>query len=164
MSVTLTKSSNVWTNEEFLAGSCSHLDIGQSKASSSPQAEPQEELTLKELRARAIALALRSPSFFEDDPSFHRKFLLAIAKSVDNPGTEAQINVNISWLNPDRLSYRGSQSGPSDPMDVEPRALPLLDQAKEPVSPPTMPDGSWKEKSEPVTGVNSLIHSLKDSK
>ena len=152
------KSSNNWTNEDFLAGACSHLEIGRPKNQAIVPAEPidlpQEELSLKELRNKAVALALQTPNFFEDDPTFHKRFLLAIAKSNEPTGTEAQIHVNISWLSPNRLAYKQDNVvDASDPMDVEPRALPSV--------PSPTPEGSWKEPQPEVIGINSLIKSLK---
>lgn len=143
--------SNTWTNEEFLAGACSHLEIGQPKNLPSPPQDGNYGNKLADLGEAALDVVLSHPGgprqWFRENPAAHSKLLVKLATPIQQ-GADSIVNVNISWLSPERLSYK--HTGPvSDPMDV--------------VAKPALPDG-WKPLPEDplvAIGVNSLI---KDSK
>lgn len=152
----------VFTAEDYLFRLCTKEEIGTPWCEKPIDPEPESDLSLKELRNKAVALALQTPRFFEDDPTFHKRFLLAIAKSNEPTGTEALLTVNISWLNPDRLSYKHGPTNTEDMVqDVSPKDLvePSPTSAGAGSLPPTT--GTWKPVEPENLGINSLLHEIK---
>lgn len=148
---------NLWTNEDFLAGLCSHLDIDKPK----PEAQSPKPLALSpetkertyaqklnDLAEAAVDSVLNHPGgakqWFKENPSAHVRILTKLA----TPAAESQtrIVVEIPWLQSGRLSYRNQTE---TVQDVEPKII-----AAEP----------WKEPTpnpEIGLGIDALKKSMK---
>lgn len=119
---------DTWTNQDFLDGACSHLDIGKPKSIEQSAEQVVQDLppaTMAELKQAALRVARGKGSydeFLQKNPGFHQKFLLSMVKEPLPPGP-ARVDVNISWLSAQRLSYKVVEAEP-DVTDIEPRALP----------------------------------------
>jgi hypothetical protein len=117
-----------WTNQDFLDGACSHLDIGKPKPIEQSAEQVVQDLppaTMAELKQAALRVARGKGSydeFLEENPGFHQKFLLSMVKEPLPPGP-ARVDVNISWLSANRLSYKAVEAV-DDATDIVPRALP----------------------------------------
>ena len=76
--------------------------------------------SMAELKQAALRVArgkMGFDKFFETYPAFHHKMLLAMVKESTPPPT-APINVNLSWISPNRLSYK--RDTPLELIEVEP--------------------------------------------
>ena len=127
-----------WTNDDFLAGLCSHLDIGkpkeleQSPLGEALQSKPYSE-KLAELGEAALDVVLTHPGgpakWFKDNPSAHVRILTKLATPAAE--SQARVVVEIPWLQTGRLSYRNPP--PETVQDVEPKAA--AESWKEPPPP-----------------------------
>lgn len=148
---------------DYHLGLCTKEQIGLPKSSAqspspdapSPLADAPEqslptteedEVSLRTLRQKALSLALADPDFFANNPDFHKRFLLAMAKMPETQPTQPVIRIEIPWLQSGRLSYRNP---PPEVQDVEPKAL----EAQ-----------PWKESPSPSDvslGIDALKKSMK---
>ncbi len=108
-----------WTNKDFLEGLCKVGDIGKTREQL-PEVQTPEEVvkdlppaSMQELKQAALRVARGATddyeAFLKANPGFHQKFLLAMVKEPPPP-VKPELTVHISWLTPDRLSYK---SGPA---------------------------------------------------
>ena len=106
----------LWTNEDFLQEKCSVKDIGKPIPLPDPVDEPSALLealpaaTMAELKQAALRVArgkMGYDEFLAKNPQFHQKFLLSMAKEQVQQ-ERPTVEVNISWLQPERLSYKNA--------------------------------------------------------
>lgn len=107
----------VWTGDDYENHKCRADQIGTPKPVQETQSAELDALaaelppsTMAELKQAALRVArgkMGYDEFLQKNPTFHQKFLLAMAKESERP-SQQPLTVNISWLNPDRLSYKQS--------------------------------------------------------
>jgi len=104
----------LWTNDDFLQEKCSVKDIGKPVPPPLVQEEQRALIddlpptTMAELKQAALRVArgkMGYDEFLTKNPGFHQKFLLSMAKE-QLPQAKQDVTVNISWLTPERLSYK----------------------------------------------------------
>lgn len=152
--VGMPKDLSTWCLGDYRDGLCPLTSVGKPKVQPEPAAPPKEPEVegdygskLGALGEAALDVVLSHPGgphqWFKENPSAHTKLLVKLATPIQQ-GADATVNVNISWLSPDRLSYKHSGAVQEAAEDVVPRALPSV--------------AGWKEPAEPVIGLNTLLH------
>lgn len=121
-----------WTVQEFLNKECSSADVGKPKAVFPPQESLFIEATIAtlrelpepnmaELRQAALRVARGTMGYEEfliKNPEFTKKFLLSMAREIIKPPAPTAVQVNLSWVQPGRLSYRDSLAIENEASDL----------------------------------------------
>jgi hypothetical protein len=153
----------LWTSDDYQHHLCRADQIGtpkptskalQTGTSEGPKKTYAEKL--QQLSESAVDAVLDHPGgatkWFKDNPQAHVKVLVKLA-TPQVAAQDVNLSVEVSWLSPERLSYRGGQnvvdiSGPIEDAKV-----------LEALSPEST--GQWKPVEPEITGINSLIHGIK---
>lgn len=121
----------VWHLADMRDGRCTASMVGTSRIATVQETKLDEivETTLEELSTSAFKQAVLRvarenkgyDAFLRQYPGFHQKALLAMMRESSPPGP-ARVDVNISWLSPERLAYKQAEvieQGATDVTDVQ---------------------------------------------